>query len=63
MFNLNPDPKTDPNPNPKSKNNVCSTKRYQMTVQQSVIYTSYFRKDEGRVYRRPITAKQVPLTI
>ena len=29
----------------------------------SVIYTSYFRRDAGGVYKRPITGKRGPLMI
>ena len=35
-LNPNSNPKTDPNP--QSKNNVCSTKRHRNEVQHSVIY-------------------------
>ena len=43
----NPDPDHNPNPSRKSKNNVCSTKRHRIIVQQSFIYTSYFPRDGG----------------
>jgi len=44
---LNPNPKTKTDPNPKSINNVCSTKLHRNKVQHSVIYISYLARDEG----------------
>jgi len=35
------------NPNLKSNNNVCSTKRHQNKVQHSVIYIIYFPRAGG----------------